>query len=136
MTYNFWKLVFNVWGVLLVLMVLDDLSNGSINLFNLTILGFGIVGLYGLAFNKAVASQRFWRIFFIGLSALSSILIPLGIISMVLNLYGPDSTLSVDDVSAGRILFIGFYFAMYGFLLRGLFLYTFRRDALWVDQDG
>lgn len=134
MTYNFWKIIFNAWGVLLVLIVFDDLSKGTINILNVTLLGVGVMGLYGLAFNKPIARQRFWRIFFIGLAALSSVVIPLGVVSMVMNLFGPEATLSVADVSTGRFAMIGFYFVMYGFLLRGLFLYAFRRDPLWGES--
>ncbi len=131
MTNKFWKIIFNIWGILIVLMIINDLMKDTINLFSLSLLGLGSTGLYGLAFDKTIASQRFWRIYFIGLAALSSILIPLGVISAFLTLNNPETAANLGEIGIGRLIFIGFYFTMYGFLLRGLFLYAFKRDALW-----
>jgi hypothetical protein len=116
-----WKIIFNIWGVIFVLTIISNLSEGTIDIFNTVILAIGLTGLYGLAYEKAIWSQRFWKIFFIALLALTGIIFVMVGLSVVVDLSSPSEEVQSSGISVWQVLIGGIYLVFYFLQIYGLY---------------
>ena len=129
-----WKTIFYIWGTLFVLTIISDVAMGNIDVFNTAILALGLIGLYGLSFNKAILTQMLWQVFSIVLVALIGITLGVVTISVLSNIKDIDSDMQLSTVNVWQLLPGIIYFIMFLIQMYGIYLYAYKRESLWKSH--
>jgi ABC-type transport system involved in cytochrome c biogenesis permease subunit len=123
----FWKVYFYIWLTLLASTIYSEiiensLSRGS-NLLNLFFLTLGAIAMFGVAYQKRVASRALWRFFFL----VQAGLLTLGVIAILLSpskSTGPFDYNIVNDIILSALMFVPYFY--------GLYQYCYKSESLWV----
>ena len=127
MPKTIWWKVFFFFSCLLTLLVIagivfaETIPASLLEFLDFTISIIGFVGLFGLAFNRAIGRQNFWKYFFyfnILVSIVVFVFFPIAGIEM----YGQPVELNAEYAFA---LAYGLIF------IWGLYLYGFKRPLIW-----
>jgi len=93
-----------------------------------------LVALYGLAYEKPIWSLKFWKGYFWVAAAVILALVA-ALLATLLSSVSAESDLAliVVAVFVGSLFFSLLVFAIE---LRGLYLYAFKREAIWLPQNA
>ena len=131
-----WKWVLPVCGVLFMIMNLPALPGDELN-FGMVVSGTSFLALYGLAYERPIWSQKFWKAFFwvfVVMCAFVAAIIGLTIASSSDQFNGGQ----IDGATAmsGNSLSVLLALLVFGIQMRGVYLYAFRRRNLWTQKQG
>lgn len=121
-----WKAYFYLWLILIASTFFADLFEGGLltlsSAVNLLVLALGAIALFGLAFEKPLASRSLWRSLFV----LQTTLAVVGLSYIFLSRIQSPEVLNAKVIGnlLLSVLVLGPYFY-------GLYLYSYKRDSMW-----
>jgi len=131
-----WKWVLLVCGALFIIPILTAFPRVNVN-FGIIISGINLVALYGLAYEKAIWSRLFWKVFFwvfvaIGTLAITFIALAVGNITNQLG----GGLITGPAVLFGNFIVLLLVVLFFGVQVRGVYLYSYKRERLWAQESG
>lgn len=130
---NTWKWIWFLSLATFLITITSHVIEGTMDL-GIIFSGLVVTALYGLAYEKAIWSIKFWKVFFWFIS----IFVGLALILSVAQLGSIESGADKAEAISQKPLYakvIGFFLLMLVFVeLRGLYLYVFRRHNIWAKQ--
>ena len=131
-----WKWVLLVCSVIFMIPIITAFPRVNVN-FGIIISGINLVALYGLAYEKAIWSPLFWKIFFwifvsIGTFATIFIVLAAGIFTAPTG----GGLITGPAVLVGNIIISLLLILFFGIQVRGVYLYSYKRERLWAKESG
>ncbi len=125
MKYVTWKILFHIMGVFLMTLILVDLFSGTLSIPKYIFSGLELLGVYGLAYKKAIWEQITWKI-------ITSLILFFLTLILVIPLF-----FVLTNLNAGLNFSYTFnFFGLIFLLLRpiktyALYIYSFKSKDIW-----
>ena len=131
-----WKWVLFVCGSVFVIANLSAFPRVQLDLGTI-VSGIGLVALYGLAYERAIWSRKFWKVFFWVFVSVVWAFVVLAIALTVANTPNQFSGGLIDGPAAwlGNLLFVLIVLSVFGIQMRGVYLYSYKRQILWAQKE-
>lgn len=131
-----WKWVFFVCLSIFVVMNFSSFPRVRLDL-TVVVFGMSLIALYGLAYERPLWSRRFWRAFFWVFFAGGIFMALFMTVTVVDNtdqlggglIYGP-------ALWFGNAFFVVLILSFYAVQMRGIYLYSYKRNHLWTENQG
>lgn len=129
-----WKWVLFVCSALFIIPNLSAFPRVNFN-FGIIVSAINLVALYGLAYEKAIWSRTFWKVFFwvfVTIGTFAIIFISLAVGNITNQLGG--GLITGPAVIVGNLIVLLLILLFFGVQVRGVYLYSYKRESLWSQE--
>ena len=126
-----WRWVLLVCASLFMMLNIPGFPRSELT-FGTAVSGISLIALYGLAYERAIWSRRFWRAFFWVFVYMSSAVVLILVLTVAAEVDQSGGLLSNGTAWTGHSLVVLLALAVFGVQMRGLYLYAYKRKHLWT----